>query len=160
MSRRKRYIENLTADQEQLLLAGYKYGHSHDYRTRCHCILLSWQGKSVPELKSLFQVSHQSIYQWFNRWEKQGIEGLKVRPGRGRKRKLDLDNSEHIQMVKQALKAENRSVKQLQQELESKLGQSLCDSTVRNFLKTLVTDTGASDSVSNPSRIRGRWVKK
>lgn len=160
MSRRKRYIENLTSDQELELQEGYRHGTSHDFRLRCHCILLSYQGKSVPELMDLLQVSYQSVYKWFNRWEAEGITGLKIRPGRGRKRKLDIDNTEHQQVVKAALKKENRSAKQLRQEIESKIGQPISDSTMRNFLKDLVTDTDASDSASNRSRTQGRWVKK
>lgn len=160
MSRKKRYIENLTAEQEQELEQGYKYGSSHDFRQRCYSILLSAQGKSVPEIKALLKVTHQSIYSWFNRWESQGIQGLKIRSGRGRKRKLDIDNTDHQQVVKQALKKENRSAKQLRQAIESKLGQSISDSTMRNFLKDLVTDTAASDSVLSPSRTQGRWLKK
>ena len=160
MSRRKRYIENLTADQTAELEQGYKYGSTHDFRLRCHSILLSHQGKSVPELMDSLGVSYQSLYKWFNRWEAEGIQGLKIRPGRGRKRKLDIDNTEHQQVVKVALKKENRSAKQLRQEIESKLGQPISDSTMRNFLKDLVTDTDASGSASNRSRTQGRWVKK
>ena len=160
MSRRKRYIENLTAEQKQELEQGYKYGSSHDFRIRCYSILLSNQGKSIPEIRELLQVTNQSIYAWFNRWESAGIEGLKIRSGRGRKRKLDIDNAAHQEVVKQALKKENRSAKQLRQEIESQLGQPISDSTMRNFLKDLVSDTDASDSASNPSRTQGRWVKK
>jgi transposase len=160
MSRRKRYIENLTAEQKQELQQGYKYGSSHDFRLRCYSILLSNQGKSIPEIRDLFQVSLQSIYSWFNRWESDGIEGLKIRPGRGRKRKLDIDNTEHQKVVKQALKKENRSAKQLRQEIESQLGESISDSTMRNFLKDLVIDTEDFASASNPSRTHSRWLKK
>ena len=160
MSRKKRYIENLTADQEQELKIGYKYGSSHDFRIRCQSILLSTQGKSVSELRDLLQVSVQSIYSWFNRWESEGISGLKIRPGRGRKRKLDIDNTDHRQAVKSALKRENRSAKQIRANLESKLGESLSDSTLRNFLKDLTTDIDASDSALNRNRTQGRWMKK
>lgn len=160
MSRKKRYIESLTAEQEEELLRGYRNGSSHDFRIRCQSILLSSQGKSIPEIRELFQVSNQSIYSWFNRWESEGILGLKIRPGRGRKPKLDISNTDHVQAVKTALKRENRSAKQLRAELESYLGQNLSDSTLRNFLKDLTTDIDASDSALSPNRTQGRWVKK
>lgn len=160
MSRRKRYIESLTADQQKTLEEGYKHGKTHDFRLRCHCILLSAQGKSVPELKALFEVSHYTIYKWFNRFESEGVSGLKIRSGRGRKRKLDIDNKEHVQLVKKGLSKENRSVQQLRQALANNDQIEVSDSTLRNFLKDLVTDTDDFDSASNPSKIRGRWVKK
>lgn len=160
MSRRKRYIQSLTAEQQSALESGYKYGKTHDFRLRCRCILLSAQGKSVPELKVLLEVSHLSIYQWFNRFESEGVEGLKIRPGRGRKRKLDIDSKDHIDIIKKGLSKENRSVQQLRQDLLNNHQIEVSDSTLRNFLKDLVTDTDDFDSVSNPSRIQGRWVKK
>ena len=160
MSRRKRYIESLTIEQKEELEQGYKKGATHDFRLRCQSILLSYRGKSVPELQELLGVTYQSLYAWFNRWESEGIEGLKIRPGRGRKPKLSIENIDHVKTVKQALKKENRTLNQLRQDVEAKIGQSISKSTLRSFLKDLITDTAASDSASNPSRMQGRWVKK
>lgn len=123
-------------------------------------MLLSSEEWSVDQLMEFFEVSRLSIYNWFNRYENEGIDGLKIRSGRGRKRKLDIDNSEHVASVKAGLAKENRSIKQLRQELESKYNTAISDTTLRDFLKVLVTDTDASDSASNPSRTQGRWIKK
>lgn len=160
MSRRKRYIEKLTVAQEQVLQSGYKKGTSHDFRLRCQSILLSAQGMSIPQIREFLQVTNQSIYAWFNRWESEGIEGLKIRSGRGRKPKLDPTNKEHVQIVKKAIKRENRNLKQLRQDIEAKIGEPISNTTLRDFLKDLVFDIDASGSASNPSRIHGRWVKK
>lgn len=159
MSRKKRYIK-LNSEQKVALELGYKKGNSHDYRSRCRCILLSSEQWSVNQLMEFFDVSRRSVYSWFNRYETEGIEGLKIRSGRGRKRKLDIDNSEHVATVKSELAKENRSIKRLRQELESKYNTTISRRTLHSFLKVLVTDTDASDSVSNPNRTRGRWVKK
>lgn len=159
MSRKKRYIE-LNPEQKAALELAYKTGKSHDYRNRCHCILLSSQKWSVNELKDFFKVSRLSVYKWFNRYESEGIEGLQIRPGRGRKRKLDVNNSDHVKAVQKGLAKENRSIRQLRQDLESKLGTPIGDTTLRDFLKVLVTDTDVSDSASNRGRIQGRWVKR
>ena len=159
MSRKKRYI-HLTPEQKVALEKAYKTGTSHDYRNRCHCILLSSQGWSTIELKNFFQVSQLTIYLWFNRYEEEGIAGLQIRPGRGRKRKLDIDNKDHVKVVKAGLSKENRSIKQLKEDLESELGTSIGDTTIRDFLKVLVIDTADSDSASSPVRTQGRWVKK
>lgn len=146
MSRKKRYIENLTVEQISSLEDGFKTGKAHHYRMRCQCILLSFRGKSVNELSDHFGKSIITIYNWFNRWESQGIQGLEIREGRGRKRKLDFDNSDHVKQVKQSLKIENRSLKQLQNDLESKLGFEISRSSLRRFLKRLVTDTNDLES--------------
>ena len=141
MSRKKRYIQNLTEEDKESLINGYKNGTTHNFRIRCQCILLSSQGKSVSELKKTFTISHLTIYNWFNRWESEGLEGLKIRPGRGRKRKLDFDNSNHVKQVKQSLNKENRNLNQLKIDLESSLGLEISKVTLRRFLKKLVTDT-------------------
>ena len=159
MSGKKRYVE-LNSEQKVALELAYKNGTTHDFRSRCHCILLSAQKWQVKQLATFFGVTNQSILQWFNRFESEGVEGLHIRAGRGRKRKLDIDNEDHVKAVKVGLSKENRSIKQLRQDLESKLGTPVGDTTLRDFLKVLVTDTDASDSVSSPSRIQGRWVKK
>lgn len=146
MSRKKRYIENLTAEQISSLEQGFKLGNTHHYRMRCQCILLSFRGKSVNALSEHFGKSIITIYTWFNRWESEGIQGLEIRKGRGRKRKLDFDNSDHVKQVKQSLKIENRSLKQLQNDLESKLGFEISKSSLRRFLKRLITDTNDLES--------------
>ena len=114
----------------------------------------------MDELLEFLKVTRVTIYNWFNRYEKEGLTGLKVRSGRGRKRKLDVNNADHVASVKAGLKKENRSIKQLREELESKYGTTIGDTTLRDFLKVLVTDIDDSDSVSNRNRIQGRWVKR
>ena len=146
MSRKKRYIQNLTAEEISLLNDGFKNGLTHHYRTRCQCILLSFEGNSVADLRQFYEVSQLTIYTWFNRWESQGIEGLQIRPGRGRKRKLDFDNSDHVKEVKQSLKVENRNLNQLKNDLETKLSIEISKSSLRRFLKKLVTDTNDLES--------------
>jgi transposase len=145
MGRKKRYIK-LTAEQKAALEVEYKTGHSHDYRSRCHCILLSSAGWSMDKLMDFFQVTRVTLTQWFDRYETEGLEGLKIRPGRGRKRKLDIDNADHVKQVKSSLKKENRNLKQLRQDLESKYDTTIGDTTLRRFLKDLVTDTDVSDT--------------
>lgn len=159
MGRKKRYIK-LTSEQKNALESGYKTGHSHDYRSRCHCILLSAEKWSVNELIDFLGVSRTSIYKWFNRYESEGITGLKIRSGRGRKRKLDIDNADHVATVKVGLSKENRSIKHLKQDLESKYKTTISDTTLRGFLKVLVTDIDVSVSALNPNRTQGRWLKK
>jgi len=159
MSRKKRYIELRVAEKVALAKA-HKEGATHDYRQRCHCILLSAEGWTVKELSEFFKVSRLSVYKWFNRYESEGLEGLLIRSGRGRKRKLDVENQAHVDAVKRGLGKENRNIKQLKIELESMLGTSIGSTTLRDFLKSLVIDTDDSDTASNLGRMQGRWVKR
>ena len=146
MSRRKRFIQSLTEEQKASLLDGYKNGATHHFRVRCQSILQSSKGKTVSELSQLHGVSLRTVYIWFNRWESEGIQGLHIRSGRGRKRKLDFDNSDHKKQVKQSLKKENRNLNQLKTDIESSLGFPISKITLRRFLKKLVTDINGLES--------------
>ena len=159
MGRKKKYIK-LTEEQKNALEFEYKTGHTHDYRKRCKCILLNAQGWSSDRLVEFFSTSRQSIYKWIRRYENEGIDGLKIRSGRGRKRKLDIDNVNHVAIIKASLSKECRGIKQLKQKLESELKTTISNTTIRDFLKVLVTDTDVSDSALNPSKTQRRWLKK
>lgn len=145
MSRKKRFIEKLTTEQIAQLEDGYKNGQSHPSRERCHCILLSYQGKTVQQLAELFDVRTRTIYAWFNRWEAQGIKGMGTQPGRGRKPKLCIDNVEHVQQVKKSIKLEAQKLDKVLVEIEEKLKTSMSKRTLQRFLKNLTTD--GNDSV-------------
>lgn len=56
-------------------------------------------GKSSRELKELFHVSFKQILNWVDRFEKQGVEGLKDKGGRGRKCRLTTDQKQELKRV-------------------------------------------------------------
>ncbi len=136
------------------LQEGHKNGSQFQFRNRCQCLILSNQGKTVPELVKFFDINPITIYGWFDRWEKSGICGLMNKPGRGRKPILSLQNSDHVKGVKKAIEKNPQSVKAVVAELETKLDQKLSRQTVRRFLKNLVIDSIASGPRSN----QGKWV--
>jgi transposase len=144
MSRKKRYIENLTEEERSSLTKGYKTGASHLFQRKCQCILLSNEGYTVNQLSELFGVTIQSIYKWFNRWESGGIKALELQPGRGRKPKLELDNKEHVQIVKELVENEPKSLRYIVGKLESEHGFQISKMTLLRFLKSL--DTAGKDS--------------
>ena len=84
-----RYIKGLTKDTIKLLKRIHKESRYHQVRQRSHCILLSYQKYKISELIAIFQVSRNTIYNWFNNWEKWGLVGLYDREGRGRKKLFD-----------------------------------------------------------------------
>jgi transposase len=47
-------------------------------------------GRSVVEVADIFYVSRTSLYAWQQRYRQQGLEGLRVQAGRGRRGKADL----------------------------------------------------------------------
>jgi hypothetical protein len=47
---------------------------------RAHFVLLSDQGKRVPEIGALMGYSAQAVYPWLERYQQQGIAGLYDEP--------------------------------------------------------------------------------
>lgn len=139
-----RYIKSLTTDQQQALRAGHQQGKSHHYRRRCQAILLSAEGYSVQELAAMLQVKDLSIYQWFNRFEADGVVGLLTRSGKGRKPLLKLTNQAHLEIVTSSIDRQAQRLKIAKADMEKQLGYSLSESTLKRFLKKLVTAGNAS----------------
>ena len=140
MSRKKRFIEKLTEEQKSSLEKGYRNGKSHIFRRKCQCILLSHKGKTVSELQKLYSVNRVSIYTWFNEWEAQGIDGLKLKPGRGRPPKLRLEDQKQVKTVKTLVENEPKNLNRVVGQLKSELGIELSKKTLKRFLKNLNTD--------------------
>jgi transposase len=136
------------------LQQGHKNGSQFQFRNRCQCLILSNQGKTVPELAKFFEINPITIYGWFERWEEFGLVGLMNKPGRGRKPILSLQNSDHVKGVKKAIEKNPQSIKVALAELEAKLGKKLSRQTVKRFLKNLVIDSIESGPRSN----QGKWV--
>jgi len=53
-------------------------------------INISSQGVKIEELTKIFKISHKTLYNWFNRWESEGMIGLYNKPGRGCKPTFNL----------------------------------------------------------------------
>ena len=134
MSRKNRFIEKLTAAQKSALEKGYRTGKSHLFRRKCHCILLSHEKNTVQELSTFFKVSHRSIYKWLNLWEEDGIESLKLKPGRGRPTKLKDTDEEQIKTL---VENEPRNLNRVVGQIKSEMDIDLSKKTLQRFLKNL-----------------------
>lgn len=145
MSRKNKFIEKLTKEQKSSLKKGYQTGKSHIFRRKCHCILLSHEGKTVNELCEFFSVSRISIYKWLKKWESQGIVGLELKPGRGRPPKLNLKDQKQVKKIKTLVENEPKNLNRVVGQLQSELGIDLSKKTLKRFLKNLNTDGNDSE---------------
>ena len=137
MGRKSKYIKNLTEAEKLSLHKGYTYGRLALYRRKCHCILLSEKGKNATELSEFFEVSRQSILTWLHLWEKEGLSGLKLKPGRGRKPKLDKEKKKHVKVVKKLIENEPKNLLRVVAQIESELDIRVSKKTLQRFLKNL-----------------------
>ena len=157
MSKAKRYIKGLSEAQISDLERGYRHGENNVFRSHCQAILLSSRGRSVQELMEIFQCRKNTIYDWFNNYEREGIEGLKIRKGRGRKARLQ---GEDGPLVMAKVEENRRKLSLARAEIERELGKGVSRSTLRRFLKSMAMAGAGSAKASRTGRTKRRSGKR
>jgi transposase len=131
----------LDDNQRAALEQGYRNGKTHSFRQHCHMVLLKAQGRKSQEIASLLGCHQNSVNDWLHRYKEEGIQGLHIKPGRGRK--SILSEATDSAKVRQAVKRHRQRIKLAKAELESSLGKEFSQRTLVRFLKNLTADTSA-----------------
>jgi transposase len=142
----------LSRAQRAALEKGYRAGSSHAFRTRCQMILLKSERRTAVEIASLLGCCEVVVNNWLKRYESEGIEGLRTKPGRGRKPILDVESD--LPSVKAAVAANRQRISPAKAELEAELGKSFSTKTLQRYIKNMVVAINASENVPLRSRAR------
>ncbi|HEY6118847.1 MAG TPA: helix-turn-helix domain-containing protein [Pyrinomonadaceae bacterium] len=142
----------LTQSQRTALEKGYHEGSSHAFRRRCHLILLKSEPRTSAQIADLLGCCEMVVNNWIKRFTAAGVEGLRTKPGRGRKPILDAETD--LQKVKQAVKANRQRLSVAKAELEAELGKSFSNKTLERYIKNMVLAINASENVPQKSRAR------
>lgn len=78
-------IKGYTADQIKALI---KRDDRYTIGLRLYAVYQVALGQPSRKLEELYQTSFKQITNWVHRFEQEGVEGLKDKPGRGRKSSL------------------------------------------------------------------------
>ena len=138
---RKAKSLDLTLTQRAALELGYKQ-EGVIFSKRCHMILLKSESKTSQEIADLLLTNPISVNKWVNRYKAHGIEGLRTKPGQGRKRILHGESDEA--KVKAVVQVERQRLKLAKDQLEQDLNKSFSMKTLQRFLKNLSADGNAS----------------
>jgi len=106
---------------------------------RCHSVLLKAEGYTSKQVAALTDMCHISVNSWLARYKKEGIEGLKTKPGRGRK--PILDTTEDKQAVLSLVKENRQRLSAAKAAWEAENDKTLSTATFRRFLKSLAEGT-------------------
>lgn len=128
----------LSTEARKELEEGFKKGKTHTFRIRCKMLLLKSEARTSEAIAEIFNTTMISVNSWVLRYEKEGIEGLKTKAGRGRKCLIDKDLDK--ESVLKAIKKHRQRLQTAKAEWEEQSGKSVCDSTFRTFLKSLADD--------------------
>ncbi len=129
----------LSSHKKQSLEEGYHSGKSHAFRKRCQLILLKSQGHTSQDVGQIVKMNQISVNNWLSRYQKEGIQGLFTKPGRGRKPLLD--QQQDAATVRQAVQQERQRLSQAKRILEKDLNKEFSLKTLKRFLKSLTSDT-------------------
>lgn len=134
-----RFIKIILDDKQRADLEnGYRDGKSHTFRQHCQMVLLKAEGRKTKEIAAIFNCCQKSVNDWLHRYKEEGIKGLSIKPGRGRRSILseEVDTDKVREMVKQ----NRQRICLAKAELESALGKEFSTRTLVRFLKNLTAD--------------------
>ena len=131
---KKRIIE-LSEEQQKALQMVYATTKNATYRKRCHAVLLKSQGRTSKDVGKIIGVHAITVNNCLNRYEAEGINGLKTKAGQGRK--PILNKQDDSDLVKQAVCQERQRLKLVKAELEKTLDKHFSIKTLKRFLKNL-----------------------
>lgn len=130
-----RYIRNLTEEEIASLTYGYQNGKKHYFRVKCKSLLMSHEGKTIAEIVLFSKKTPRTIRNWFNSFEKFGLENLVIRSGRGIKAALDSLTEEQIKFVKAELGQSYQNLKKVCTKLSKEFGFQVTKNMLKRYLK-------------------------
>jgi len=140
----KTKIIQLSSEQRQELEDGYRSGKSHSFRERCQMILLKSEKRPSREIARFLGCHKITVNEWVKRFEAAGIEGLRTRPGRGRR--AILQASTDLSQVRAAVGRSRQRISLAKAELETELQKPFSVTTLKRFLKKTIAASNALES--------------
>ena len=127
-----RYIKNLTYETQNLLRRFHHSSQKHEVRQRAQCILLSFQRFTIEQLTKILTLHRNTIYNYLNAWEKEGLLFLYNEPKTGRNPKIRAENEA---FVKEKIEKTPQQARKVLLQLEEEKGLKICLRTLQRFLK-------------------------
>jgi transposase len=130
----------------------YQNGESHSFRQHCQMVLLKAEGRKTRDIAAIFRCCEKSVNDWLHRYKKDGINGLRIKPGRGRP--SILSEKADQEAVRSAVTEHRQRISLAKAELEARLGKQFSERTLVRFLKNLTADINASGAESGEAKTR------
>lgn len=135
---RKSTFKDLSNEEKSLLELSHKKGEKQTFRQRCKIILLRNEGYTVADISKIMDTTMSSVNNWLSRYTREGIDGLHIKEGQGRKPILE---EEHYNIVRAAVEQERQRLEQAKKIVEDNIGKKMSASTLTRFLKVITAVT-------------------
>ena len=132
-------ILGLIEAQKHELEKGYREAESHAFRKRCQLVLLKEEGRTSKEVAGIVKMCEMSVNNWLERYQRESIEGLQTKEGRGRKPLLKQEKDGVP--LREAVQENRQSLSAAKAAFEAQGGTKVSEETLRRFLKVLTADT-------------------
>ncbi len=139
----KTKLIQLTDEERQELENGYRNGSSHGFRAHCQMVLLKSEKRTSVEITEILGGCEMAVNNWLKRYEKEGLKGLEIRAGRGRKAILQ---AKDLESVKAQVKLARQRISLAKSELENSLEKRFSLSTLKRYLKKTVAAINALEN--------------
>ena len=113
-------VHNLSEAEISSLEYEYKHAPKHHFRVRCRAILLSHDNYSVAEISRLLKKKKDTIYSWLNRYESQGVAGLKNLKGQGQKSVLSGLSQQQVDELEEAVEKNAQDLNKVSEQISQK----------------------------------------
>ena len=123
----------LSVEERAALEKAAKYGTTPSFRLRCQAVLLKTEPRTSLVVAQQLGCCEMSVNDWLKRYQQQGLAGLKVQKGRGRKAILQADTD--LAAVRQAVQGSRQRLSLAKAELEQELGKQFGMLALKRFLK-------------------------
>lgn len=135
---------DLTTIQQIALEKGQRDGKTYSYRKRCQMILLKAENRTSKEVAKEVGCCEVVVNSWLKRYIEQGITGLTLRAGRGRRGILQTESD--LATVRQAVQKNRQKISVAKAELQETLGKKFSVLTLKRFLKkTVAASNGCAE---------------
>ena len=101
-------------------------------------ILLKSEERTSVEVVGILGGCEMTVNNWLKRYASAGIEGLRTRPGRGRKAILQAVD---LAVIKAAVKQSRQKISVARAELIESLGKEFSHSSLKRYLKKTLAET-------------------
>lgn len=135
----------LTDEERAALEKAWRQGKSHEYRQRCRMVLLKGQYLRSQEVAQQVGCCEVVVNTWLKRYQEQGLAGLQIKKGRGRKAILQKETD--LAAVRLAVQKSRQRVSLAKAELEQELGKEFSTLTLKRFLKKTAAASNEFDAL-------------
>ena len=95
MGRKVKQLKNYTKEQVEAL---FESDENHRIGVKLYAIVQLARGYSSRSLEEFFRTSFKQICNWADRFDAEGVKGLRIKPGRGRRSRLTAQQSDQLKV--------------------------------------------------------------